>query len=168
MDISTIGPFAVYPASQHPPKISNGTNSAYLSNGAFSYLVFEKESVKIKGVITPGNYKVISKDGKTPIVEFPIVYEEPLHSFPKFKQKYMIADVNKDKVLTLVPQRSIRASPSVTTPSSGPRRSARLAALQSSTIQPPTIQPTTITTPIESSAILTHQSGGRRSKKQQA
>lgn len=84
VDISNIGPFkSILPdgKSTFIDTIDryNGTMNAYMSTGAFSYVLFKHNSVVIKGVITKGNFNIDHS------VKFPIRYK-----------KSLINKVNKD------------------------------------------------------------------------
>ena len=78
IDISNIGPYKPKETIQ----TYNGKLNAYLSTGAFSYIVFKPSGVKIRGVITKGNFIIDSR------VKFPIKYSKTLDKFMAFKHVF--------------------------------------------------------------------------------
>ena len=88
IDISNLGPFKPVETIQ----TYNGTLNAYLTTGAFSYLIFKNNSVKIKGVITKGNFII------DPNVKFPIRYTKSLNTFMEFREDFTEADFGKRNI----------------------------------------------------------------------
>jgi hypothetical protein len=84
IDISNIGPFKPCESIE----TYNGYMNAYLNTGAFSYVVLKNDSIKIKGVITKGNFIIDSN------VKFPIRYtktftnEKSLTKYNAFKDDF--------------------------------------------------------------------------------
>ena len=88
IDISNLGPFKPTETIQ----TYNGKLNAYLNTGAFSYLIFKNNSVKIKGVITKGNFII------DPNVKFPIRYTKTLDKFMAFKEDFTETDYGKRNI----------------------------------------------------------------------
>ena len=76
LDISVVAPYSIKPFNI---KHYNGMINAYMSYGAFSYLVFKPTSVKIAGIITRGNSEI------DPSIKFPIKYSKNINTFMTFK-----------------------------------------------------------------------------------
>jgi len=104
LDISVVAPYS------KPFNITtyNGMTNAYMSTGAFSYLVFKPTSVKIAGVVTKGNFET------DPNVKFPIKYSKNINTFMPFKNLTFPESFISWK--TLNPEHKLKQNPAKISP----------------------------------------------------
>ena len=104
LDISVIAPYSKY----NDIKTYNGMNNAYMSTGAYSYLIFKPRSVKITGIVTKGNFNTDTD------LKFPIKYSKNINTFMPFKNLTFPESFISWK--TLDPANKLKQNPAKTSP----------------------------------------------------